>query len=102
MSLVSVTDVTPADYPEDKGPAQVFEIIRPENAPLTLGRLSLSCTCIEVSTEGGKTSFEADERVLITVRQVKDAPKGGAVFTMTAQVLTPKAAILTCEVPVKG
>lgn len=100
LSIVPAVGVTAPNYAGDKGPAQVFEVLRPENTPVTLGRFYMDCTCVRASTDGGKTRFAADERVLITVRQVDDAPEGGATFQLTVQVNKPGQAILTQPVTV--
>jgi len=86
MSLAPASDVAVQDYAGDVGPAQVFEVVRPLDQPLTLGRVHTSCTCVKLSSE--KTSFAAGERALITMRVV-DHPVAGNVYMIDVEVRAP-------------
>ena len=97
-SLVPVADATPPHYAGDVGPAQLFEVIRPDNGPVTLGRMYWSCTCIMAETP--KKSYAAGERVLVTVRHVKEAPEGGATFVIGVKVASPVDTLLNAHVTV--
>ena len=101
FNLAPAADVAPPDYAGDKGPAQVFEIIRPEGEerPLVLGRLWMDCVCVQASAE--KTVFGPDERALITVRHVLDAPAGGATYNVNVQLRSPTATLLAHPVHVQ-
>lgn len=93
-TVVPVTDIIPISYPEDPGPAQLFEVIRPDNKAFTLGRLFTSCTCIRM--EMPKKSYAAGERCIITVRNV--LPSNGQIYPFYVQVIYPMNVTLRYDI----
>lgn len=95
-TIVPAVDVAAPVHPEDPGPTRVFELIRPYNQSVTLGRLYTSCTCIRMETD--KKSYGSGERVLITVRNVQ--PTKGQTYPFYVQVNSPLSVILRHDIHV--
>lgn len=89
-TIVPVHDVAASVKPGDHAAAQMFELIRPSNQAVTIGRLYTSCTCIRMETE--KKSYGAGERVLITVRNVQ--PSKGQTYPFYVQIASPIRVVL--------
>lgn len=112
MSLVAAVEtvagmrIAPADdapvnvYTEDLSPPQVLEIIRPDMAPITVGRLYSSCTCVRVSLT--KRHFGQGERALLEVRNVKPTVAGGAKYAIFVQLTEPVKETLQYDIFVKS
>lgn len=71
----------------DYAPTQAFEIVRPDNRPLTIGRLYTSCTCVQL--EAPKRTFDADERAVFELRNVRPTPHQGQIYAIYIQVTSP-------------
>lgn len=73
--------------PGDEGPTQAFEIIRPSDSRVSLGRLFTSCVCVQL--ESPKTTFERGERIVLTLRNVKATPPSGQTYAIYVQLTSP-------------
>lgn len=100
IRIVAVDDEPSIRYTEDFSPSQVLEIIRPDMGPITIGRLTTSCSCMLASTE--KRSFAQGERALIEVRNVKATPANGAIYAIFVQLTSPHRAALQFDMFVKS
>lgn len=85
--IIPAPDIPIQQYTGDWAPAQVFELQRPANSAARIGRMLTSCSCLRASAD--KKDFGAGERVLITVRNVKPTPKGGATYMIFVQAADP-------------
>lgn len=99
LHLAPATDVDVPSFEGDHGPAQIFEVIRPEGTPLKLGRVIMDCSCVQASIMGDKTEYGPDERAFVMVRQGK--PATGPSFHLSVQVLKPSQQILMQQVNVE-
>ena len=73
--------------PGDEAPAQRFEIIRPSGSRVTIGRLFTSCTCVQL--EASQATFEQDERIVLTLRNVLPTPPEGQTYALYVQLTGP-------------
>ncbi len=96
IRIVAAPDVPIPDYTKDPGASQVLEIIRTRMEPITVGRLGLSCSCMQATME--KRSFVQGERAFIVVRKVKPSPRPGATFALFAQLTAPYKAALQYDI----
>ncbi len=71
----------------DESPARVYEIIRPNNERITIGRLNTSCSCVQLEAE--KSVFQRGERALVTLRNVRATPPNGQNYAFYVQVTSP-------------
>ena len=71
----------------DEAPAQQFELLRPANDRVTLGRIFTSCSCIQV--EAPKRTYEPGERIFLTLRNVRPTPPQGQMYAFYVQVASP-------------
>lgn len=84
----------------DEAPAQTFEVVRPGNGPVEFGRLFTSCSCVQLETP--QRYFQAGERALFTLRNVKPTPAAGQVYQIYIQVVRPVATTLQYNVFVQS
>lgn len=83
----------------DLASSLAFEIIRPNEDPLTLGRLHTSCSCITLETE--KSSFGKGEQAIFHVRNVEPTPPEGQTYAFFIQITAPIRITLRYDVFVK-
>lgn len=95
IRVVPAEDVPGTVYTEDYAPSQVLEIIRPNQRPITVGRLATSCGCLRASME--KRNYDQGERAFIEVRNVKASPPQGATFAVFVQMISPYRSTLQYE-----
>lgn len=100
IHLAPALDVPGKRYTEDLAPPQVLEIIRPNQGPVTVGRLFTSCTCLSASLP--KKSFAQGERIFVEVRNVKPTVAGGAKYAVFVQLTSPVNETLQYDVFVKS
>jgi hypothetical protein len=100
IRVVAAGDVQGNSYTEDYAPAQVLEIIRPNQGPITVGRLMTSCSCLRATME--KREFGQGERAFIEVRNVRATPPDGATYLVFARLNQPYQATLQHELFVKS
>ena len=72
---------------EDLSPPQALEVIRPDDRPLTIGRLFTSSR--DIRLEAAKRTFAAGERALLTLRNVSPTPPEGQIYTVYVQLAAP-------------
>lgn len=87
FTIAPAKDVPIKVYTEDLAPVQVFEIIRPDQRPFSVGRILSSCSCLDVSMD--KRGFGAGERALIEVRNVKPTLPEGANYAFFIELEQP-------------
>lgn len=100
IRIVPAPDIHTGVYTQDLAPPQVFELIRPDNGPVSIGRLMTSCTCLSASME--KRNFGAGERAVLTVRNIKATPAEGATYAVFVQVTSPVQQTLQLDLFVKS
>lgn len=86
--------------PGDEAQAQTFEVVRPGNGPIEFGRLFTSCSCVQLETP--QRYYQAGERALFTLRNVKPTPQNGQVYQIYIQVVRPVATTLQYNVFVQS
>ena len=80
-------DAAAEQGPDDLAPLQAFEIMRPVDKPVTIGRLFTSCTCIQL--ESPKRTFAPGERAILQLRNTKPTPLNGQVYAIYVQITSP-------------
>lgn len=80
-------DIQPTPLPTDLSPAQAFEIVRPLDRPVTIGRLFTSCSCIQLESQ--KRTFAPGERAILILRNIRPTPPAGQVYAVFVQVTSP-------------
>lgn len=73
--------------PGDEAPTQAFEVIRPSNSRVTIGRLFTSCSCIQL--EAAKRTYEPGERIVLTLRNIRPTPSTGQTYALYVQLTSP-------------
>ncbi|MDR1744353.1 MAG: hypothetical protein LBS30_01205 [Planctomycetota bacterium] len=100
IRVAAAKDVPQKSYTEDYGPVQVLEIIRPDQGPISVGRLMTSCSCLKATL--AKRDFAQGERAFIEVRNVKPTQPQGATYLVFARLASPYAATLQYELYAKS
>ena len=93
--LIPISDIQPTALPSDLSPAQAFEIVRPMDRPVTIGRLFTSCSCIQL--EAAKRTFVPGERAILILRNTRPTPASGQVYAVFVQVTSPVRATLRVD-----
>ncbi|MDR0363182.1 MAG: hypothetical protein LBJ46_10950 [Planctomycetota bacterium] len=96
FSIAPARDPQPRQYSHDPGPTQAFEIVRPGQGPIRIGRLHTSCSCLELSA--AKRDFAQGERALLELRNVKPTVGGGATYSFFVQITEPVRETLRYDV----
>ena len=71
----------------DLAPVQTFEIVRPGNQPVTIGRLFTSCSCVRL--ESPRMSYQPGEPAVVHLRNIKATPPGGQNYAIYVQITSP-------------
>ncbi|MCD8139563.1 MAG: hypothetical protein LUE17_07275 [Planctomycetaceae bacterium] len=71
----------------DLAAPQMFEIVRPGNQAVTIGRIFTSCVC--VSLEADKRSFAPGEPVILRLRNVRPTPPQCQTYAIFVQITSP-------------
>ncbi|MCD8350962.1 MAG: hypothetical protein LUC93_10175 [Planctomycetaceae bacterium] len=71
----------------DLAAPQMFELVRPGNQAVTIGRIFTSCVC--VSLEADKRSFAPGEPVVLRLRNVRPTPPQGQTYAIFVQITSP-------------
>lgn len=100
IRIVRADDVPGNVYTEDYGNSQVLEIIRPNQAPFHIGRLTTSCACLQATM--AKREYGQNERAFIEVRNIKPTLPEGATYLIFAQITAPYKATLQFELFAKS
>ena len=99
FSIQPVYDVEATRQSTDLSPPQVFEIIRPPDKSVTIGRLFTSCSCIQLETH--KRFFKPGERAILQLRNIRPTPASGQVYAIFVQISSPVRATLRFDTFVK-
>jgi hypothetical protein len=81
--------------PGDLAPPQLFEIVRPNDQAITIGRLYTSCVCVALEAE--KTSFAAGEQAVLRLRNIRLSPPEGMLYAIYVQMRSPIRTILRAD-----
>lgn len=100
FSIAPAKGAIPRVYTEDSAPVQVFEIIRPDLRPFSVGRVLSSCACLSVSLD--KADFGPGEQAFVEVRNVKPTQPDGATYAFFIEIDQPFRQILQYDVFVKS
>lgn len=98
LMLVPARDIPPRMRPQDAAPSQWFEVVRPGNGPIQLGRISASCVCVGVRVP--KRQFAAGERALIEVRVLSRPPANNLTYGIFVNVVEPHKTVLDADVTI--
>ncbi len=99
LQLVPATDIPPGNHPEDAAPSQWFEILRPGNGPLRIGRVSATCVCVGVRVP--KRSIAAGERALIEARTLTKPPRNNLTYGIFVNIVEPQTVMLDTDVTIR-
>lgn len=83
---------TVPEGPGDLAPSQLFEIVRPGNQAIQLGRLYTSCVCVALEAE--KDYFAEGEHAVVRLRNVKATPSTGTMYAVYVQLKSPVSTVL--------
>ncbi len=97
--LVPAPDVPSSDRPNDAAPSQWFEIVRPGNGPIRIGRVSSSCVCVSVRVPN--RFIGAGERALVEARIVSRPPMNNLTYGIFVSVLEPVNTMLDADVTIR-
>ncbi len=98
LRLVPAPDIPPGNHPSDAAPSQWFEIIRPGNGPIRIGRLTSTCVC--VSPRVPNRFVGAGERALIEARIVSRPPANNLTYGIYVGVVEPVQATVDADVTI--
>lgn len=98
LRLVPVRDIPPGMHPSDAGPSQWFEIIRPGNGAIRIGRVSATCVCVGVRVP--KRQVGAGERALIEVRTLSRPPANNLTYGVYVNIVEPQQTVLDADVTI--
>ncbi|MCL2001249.1 MAG: DUF1573 domain-containing protein [Planctomycetes bacterium] len=99
LQLAPAADIPPGRHPEDAATSQWFEILRPGNVPLRIGRVSATCVCVSVRIP--KRQIEAGERALVEVRTLTRPPRNNLTYGIFVNILEPQAIMLDADVTIR-
>lgn len=71
----------------DLAPPQMFEIVRPGNQSVTIGRLFTSCTC--VTLEADQRSYAPGQPAVLRLRNLRATPPNGQNYAIYVQITSP-------------
>lgn len=97
--LVPAPDIPPGNHPNDYGPSQWFEIIRPDNAPIRIGRVSSTCFCVGVRVPNRHIGY--GERALIEARTMTKPPARTVTYGIFVNIAEPQTMVLDADVTVR-
>ncbi len=99
MQLVPAYDIPPGNHPNDALPSQWFEIVRPGNGPIRIGRVSATCVCVRVSVPN--RHIAAGERALVEARIIKRPPANNLTYGIFVNVMEPTALTLDSDITIR-
>lgn len=94
--LVPATDIPPGNHPNDAGPSQWYEILRPGNGPIRIGRVSSTCVCVGVRVPNRFVG--AGERALIEARTLTRPPVRNLTYGIYVNIMDPDKVVLDADV----
>ncbi len=71
----------------DLAPSQLFEIVRPGNQAISIGRLFTSCSCVRL--EADSYSFAPGQPAVLRLRNVIATPPQGQNYAIYVQITSP-------------
>lgn len=98
IRLVPAPDVPPGIHPNDAGPSQWFEIIRPGNAAIRIGRVSATCVCVGVRVP--KRHIAAGERALVEARIVSRPQVNNLTYGIYVNIAEPVQTVVDADVTI--
>lgn len=98
LRLVRALDVPSGDHPSDALPSQWYEILRPGNGPIRIGRVSSTCVCVSVRVPN--RFIAAGERALIEARIVKRPPANNLTYGVFVNMLEPTQQTLDADITI--
>ncbi len=99
LRLVPATDIPPGNHPNDALPSQWFEIIRPGNAPIRIGRVSSTCVC--VSPRVPNRLVGQGERALIEARILQRPPRNNLTYGIIVNVVEPVTQTIDSDITIR-
>lgn len=98
IRLVPAPDIPPRFHPNDAGPSQWFEIVRPGNGPLRIGRVSATCVCVGVRVPN--RHIAAGERALIEARIVSRPQVNNLTYGIYVNIVEPQQTVVDADVTI--
>lgn len=98
IRLVPALDVPPNFRSNDAGPSQWFEVIRPGNGPVRIGKISATCVCVGVRIP--KRQYAAGERILIEARTLTRPPVNNLTYGIYVNVVEPVKTVVDADVTI--
>lgn len=99
LRLVPATDIPPGNHPNDALQSQWFEIIRPGNAPIRIGRVSSTCVC--VSPRVPNRFVGQGERALIEARIVQRPARNNLTYGIFVNVVEPVTQTVDSDITIR-
>ena len=99
FKLVPALDVPPGNHPNDAGPSQWFEVVRPDNGPVRIGRMSSTCVCVGVRIP--KRQYAAGERILIEARMLSKPPRNNLTYGIYVNIVEPTQTVVDADVTLR-
>lgn len=97
--LVPALDVPPGKRPNDAAPSQWFEIVRPDNGPIRIGRVSATCVCVGVRVP--ERQVGAGQRALIEARILTKPPVNNLTYGIYVGVVDPVQTTLDTDITIR-
>lgn len=97
--LIPALDVPPGNHPNDFGPSQWFEVVRPGNGPVRIGRLSATCVCVGARIP--KRHYAAGERILVEARMLSKPPVNNVTYGIYVNILEPVETVVDADVTLR-
>ncbi|MCC8191382.1 MAG: hypothetical protein LIP77_12240 [Planctomycetes bacterium] len=94
--LVPALDVPPGIHPNDAAPSQWYEVLRPGNGPIRIGRVSSTCVCVGVRVPNRHVA--AGERALIEARTLSRTPVRNVTYGLYVNIMEPDQLILDADI----
>lgn len=98
VRLVPALDVPPGNHPNDAAPSQWFEIVRPGNGPMRIGRVSATCVCVSVRVPN--RYIKAGERALVEARIVSKPPVNNLTYGIYVNIAEPIQTVVDADVTI--
>lgn len=97
--LVPAPDVPPGRRPNDAAPSQWFEIVRPDNGPLRIGRVSATCVCVGVRVP--ERQIAAGQRALIEARVLTKPPVNNLTYGIYVNIVEPTTTVVDADITIR-
>lgn len=98
IKLVPALDIPPNRRPNDAAPSQWFEVVRPGNGPLRIGRVNATCVCVGVRVP--KRFVAAGERALIEARILSRPPANNLTYGIYVGIVEPQQTVVDADVTI--